>query len=200
MWPLVAEKLKQYLPKILSYLAVLVVGIAIGWGMKPDQVRVEEKIRVEQVEKQVVVVKEQVRVEIVKVRDSQVLDKTHTETTETKSPDGTVVTKTIEDKNVDSVVHDRENTTEVKVVEVTKEVVVVKTETVEKISKPVLPDWRVGVLVGIQPVILPTPGIPGYVYGAEIERRIVGPFSLGLFGTLDGHQQATVGAKVGFEF
>jgi len=200
MWLIWFEKLKPYLLKIVSYAAVAAIGIGVGWRLKPAAVEVHEKLKVVEVEKQVVVVREQVRVEVVRVKDSQVVDKTHTETTETKSVDGTVVKKVVEDKNIDSVVHDRETATEVKVVEVEKQVVVVQKETVEKVVKPALPNWRTSALLGIQPQILPTPGVSGYVYGTEVERRVAGPIWLGVWGTMSDKQQATVGIKGTWEF
>jgi hypothetical protein len=106
----IPDSVKTFAVRSLPYLATAVVGVGIGWGIKPDQVRVEEKVRVETVEKQVVVTHETVRVEVVKVKDSQVVERFHREKTETKSPDGTIVKKETEDRNVDTIVKEKENT------------------------------------------------------------------------------------------
>lgn len=185
----------ELLQKSLPYIAVLVLGVgggaALGWGLKPDVVRVEEKIKTVEVEKQVVVVQEQVRVEIVKVKDSQVVERWRRE--KTQSPDGTI--REVEEKNIDTVVKEKENTTEVKIVEVTKEVVVEKL--VDRVIKidPVLANWHIGVTGGTQ-LLVPVP-----VFGVEVERRIAGPFWLGLYGNMNTQlNSGQVGAKVAIEF
>ena len=45
--------------KIVSYVLVLVVGVALGWGTKPDVI--QEKVQIVQVEKQIVVEKEVIK-------------------------------------------------------------------------------------------------------------------------------------------
>lgn len=195
----VTDKLKEYAPKVLPYIAVLLIGCAIGWGLKPTQVETKETVKVVEVEKQVVVQHESVRVEVVKVKDTQVVERWHREKTEVKSPDGTVTIKDVEDRNIDSVVKEQQNNTEVKVVTVEKQVVVEKEVEKIKTVTPVLAQWHVGVLAGIKPQFLPTLGV-SYAIGGEVERRIAGPVFLGVWGmgTTDGTGMG--GLKAGIEF
>jgi hypothetical protein len=66
----------------------------------------------------------------------------------------------------------------------------VKTRQEEKttvaISTPMLPDWRVAVLAGasLRPPVLPVAG--PLVLGMEVDRRILGPFWLGLWANTGG--------------
>jgi len=196
----IPDSVKTFVVRSLPYLATAVVGAGVGWGIKPDQVRVEEKVRVETMEKQVVVTHETVRVEVVKVKDSQVVERWHREKTETKSPDGTVVKKETEDRNIDTIVKEKENNTQVQVVEVEKKVYVDREVTHEKIVTPVLANWHVSALVGA-PVRLPLPNLStDLVLGVEAERRVMGPFWGGLWttGNLNGGFQG--GVKLGVQF
>lgn len=191
---------KETLKKVLPFLAVAVLclggGAALGWGLKPDVVKVEEKLKVVEVEKQVVVEKEKVVVQVVKVKDTQVVERWHRE--KTTSPDGTV--KEVEDKNIDSVVKEKENSTEVKVVEVEKQVVVEKQ--VDRVIKidPVLAQWRVGVSGGAQFLTAQLPA-PVVVLGVDAERRIAGPIWVGLAGSVNAQVSAfDIRARVAIEF
>lgn len=193
-------KLLEFLKKSWPFLAVLVIGIGIGWYVKPDVVRVEEKLKTVEVEKQVVVTQEKVRVEVVKIKDSSVAEKYHREKTEEKRPDGTVLTKETEDRNVDTVVKEKENQIEVKVVEVEKQVVVTQEVIKEKLVEPVLAQWHLGVLAGVQPQFNPL-AVGPFTFGIEAEHRFIGPIFLGIWGTTNTtFQNMQVGAKVGFEF
>lgn len=198
------EIFKTYGPKLVPPLVCLVVGLAGGWFLKPDVVRVEEKIKVQEVVKEVVVVQEKVRVEVVKVKDTQVVERWHREKTSEAKPDGTVVTREVEDRNIDSIVKEKENSTQVKIVEVVKEVVVEKRVDVLVKTEPVLKDWRAGVLVGVAPKFETLFDSP--MVGLEVERRIAGPLFVGLWGMAGSPtsklevQNAAVGLKLGLEF
>jgi hypothetical protein len=194
------EIAKKYWLHLVLLVAGLAGGIAIGWGFKPDVVKVEEKTQVVEVEKQVVVVQEKVRVEVVKVKDTQVVERWHREKTDETKPDGTRIVKEIEDRNVDSIVKEKENSTEVKVVEVEKQVVVEKEVVKEKVVTPMLAQWHVGALVGLTPQFLPTVGVQNWVIGAEVERRIVGPVFGGVWGAGTTTGQGMGGLKLGVEF
>ena len=172
-------KLLEILKKGWPYLAILVVGVGIGWYVKPDQVRVEEKTKIVEVVKEVVVTQEKVRVEVVHVKDTTVVERWHREKTEEKKPDGTVITKEVEDRNIDTLVKEKENSETVKVVEVVKEVVVNLDVVVEKVIEPVLHQWAVGLLVGVAPRF-DNPASTPIMLGVSAERRILGPFLLGL--------------------
>lgn len=191
---------------VLIGLGIFGVGMVVGSFVKPDTVKVEERIKVVEVVKEVVVEHETVRVEIVRVKDTQVVERWHREKTETKSPDGTVITKEIEDKNIDTLVKEKENSTELKVVEVIKEVVVTKEIEKEKIVTPVLAQWHLGVLVGVAPRF-DVPSETPLLLGLEAERRLAGPVWLGAWVSggsplVGGFKltNASVGLKVAIEF
>jgi hypothetical protein len=151
------------------YLVVAIVfglgGAAGSWALKPEKVKVEEKLKVVEVEKQVVVIQERVRTEVIKVKDTQVVERYRKEVTQ--SPDGTV--HSVEERNIDSVVKEKENTVQVKVVEVEKQVVVNRDVIKEVKIDPVLPDWYVGAMGGVA-LLTPSP-----VAGIQVQRRIAGP-------------------------
>jgi len=198
MW----EKIKSFLPQLGIMLGVLLVGIVIGWFVKPTQI--EEKIRTVEVEKQVVVVHEQVRVEVVHVKDTQVVERWHREKTEETKPDGTKIAKEVEDRNIDSIVKEKENSTQVQVVTVEKQVVVEKEKIVER--KPILPNWHVGALVGVAPRF-DSPTETPVLVGLEVERRVIGPFFAGAWvmggsPVIGGFKvtNASFGLKLGMDF
>lgn len=210
---MLSEALKRYWPYVLATVTVLLVGIGIGWSVKPDVVKVEEREKI--VEKQVTTEAqkelmsafESLRVEMEKVRETQVVEKYHREELETRLADGTYTKKVTVDKNIDSHTKESERVVEVKVVEVEKRVEVVRTEYLdrvvekEKVVTPILAQWHVGVLAGVKPNLNPlTHG--GLQLGIEVERRIVGPVFLGVQvgaspTNFDGVQFL---GKVGFEF
>jgi hypothetical protein len=113
----------------------------------------------------------------------------HVETTTTKAPDGTTTTKTTDDTDTNTGTNETTNT----------DSTVTRTETkyVDRIverEKKVLqqPDWRAYVGAG---VAIPTflgqqqigvPGLQGFVIQAGVDRRIIGPFWMGLFGNTQG--------------
>ena len=140
-----------------------------------------------------------------KVKDTQVVERWHREKTEETKPDGTKIAKEVEDKNIDTIIHDKENNTEVKVVEVVKQVVVEKEKIVEKIITPTLTNWRVGALVGVQPSIIPL-GIQPMSFGVEVDRRLAGPFFIGGWAMADvdvatpNFKGLKAGLKISLEF
>ena len=200
------EILKKYGPITLALIVVLCAGVAIGWEMKPDQVKIEEKLKVVEVEKQVLVVQEKVKVEIVKVKDTQIVERYHREKVEEKKPDGTVTVREVEDRNIDSHVKEKENTVEVKVVEVEKKVYIEKEKEVIKKIDPVLSQWHVGLIAGASLDTGEFPNSTNVIAGAEVERRIIGPFWAGIWisgesPTSQFHlQEVNVGLKLAAEF
>lgn len=68
----------------------------------------------------------------------------------------------------------------------------VQTSHVETSSKP---DWRIGALIGANVNGLLTNPTGSLVYGAQVERRIVGPFSVGLWGLSSGQGGASVSVE-----
>jgi hypothetical protein len=183
--------LKDKWPYLVVFVVALLGGSALGWGLKPDVVRIEEHLKTVEVEKQVVVVQEKVRVEIVKVKDTQVVERFRRE--KTVSPDGTM--HEVEERNIEAVVKETENNVRVEVVKVDKEVVVERQ--VDRIIKvePVLPNWHIGVLGGTE-LLTPVP-----VFGIAAERRIAGPFWGGVWGDVNTQfNRGQVGLKVSIEF
>ena len=61
-------------------------------------------------------------------------------------------------------------------------------------------NWHMGVMGGITPQFLPSPQVQAWAVGGEVERRIVGPFWLGLWGMGNTIGQGSGGLKVGVEF
>ena len=105
------------------------------------------------------------------------VERWHREKTEEKKPDGTVTTREVEDRNIDSHVKEHETNTEVKIVEVEKQVVVTVDRVVEKKIEPVLPNWGVGVLVGTSPRF-DSPAETPLLLGVSVDRRVLGPIFL----------------------
>lgn len=204
---------KSIILKVLPFLAIAGVGVLVGWYVKPTAVKVEEKEKV--VEKQVTTeaIKElmksfeSLRVEMQRVRETQITEKYHREELEAWLADGSHTKKVTVDKNIDSHTKETETKVEVKVVEVEKKVETVKTVYVDKIIEkekkvtPVLAQWHVGLLAGIKPTFIPLEA-GALQLGGEVERRIAGPFFLGLQVSaspvkFDGVQFM---GKLGFEF
>lgn len=180
-------------------IVLFVAGVAAGWYAKPDVVKTEVKVQVVEVMKEVVVVQEKVRVEVVRVKDTQVVERWRREKTETQSPDGTVTKNEVEEKNIETVVKEKENTVEVKVVQVEKEVVVEREKIIEKRVDVALAQWHLGVMGGATPQFLPTPGLNSWSLGGHVERRIVGPLFLGVWGMGSNTGLGTVGISVAGE-
>ena len=113
----------------------------------------------------------------------------HKETTTTKAKDGTVVTRVVEDDHTDTSTKKDEDKIQIKYVDRVIEKEVIKTVEKEKIVTTAKPQWRAGAMVGIDFVTVlgghaqPLPQLGPVVIGIEAERRIAGPFSLGVWGT-----------------
>lgn len=190
--PEVKEKAKKFLPFVIVAVVFLLAGAGLGWGLKPDVVKIEEKEKIVTVEKVVDRVVEKV-VEV-KVKDTQYVERWHT--VKVTAPDGTV-TETA-DKSKDAVIKEADNT--VKTVEVIKTVEVEKVVTREIKIDPVLAQWRVGVSGGAQFLTAQFPA-PVVVLGVEGERRIAGPIWLGVVGSVNAQLSAfDIRAKVAIEF
>ncbi len=174
---------------VLLAVALFGGGMATGRYMLPPQTIVTEKIH--EVTKIQVVEKIKTEIQIVKVHDAQTQQKIHRTVVESKKPDGEATKTTTEDINVDSVVHDNTHDTEIKYVD---RVVEKWQERIVEKEKRVLsqPDWSVYAGVGVDiPYYLGQgqhgiPGLQGFVVQAGIDRRILGPFWLGIFGNTEG--------------
>lgn len=186
MWTWFLDKLKAHWPMIVLVLVCVGGGIAIGWGLKPDVVKIEEKL----VEKEVVVKDGRIdelltqlatlNRDYQEMKNSQTNERYHKEILETVNADGSKTVKTTIDKNVNTVVQETKKEVEIKVVEVEKKVVEIQTVTVtkdvvvEKVTTPVLAQWSVGLMVGVAPRF-DNPSTTPIMVGVEAERRLVGP-------------------------
>lgn len=172
-----------YLKKALPYLVVLAIGVAIGWEMKPDQYKVEEKI----VEKDKIVEK----MVVDEVRTQQEIAKRTAELeanyrkrvaklTITK-PDGTKIEKetTVVEENTKVKEEETKKTDTVDTKkEVVEKIVYRDVETV-KVVTPVEPQWMVGLAVGFAPRFDNLGNSP-LMLQVQARRHILGPFWLGL--------------------
>lgn len=195
----IKEFFAQHRNKILTgaaFLAMLVLAYATGRYLQPANVVEKEKVvtRVEIQEKIVEkVVEKKVYVEV----EAKVV---HKETTTVKGKDGTETTKTVEDTKSDTHKNGEDTKTADKVVERVVEKVVIKE--VEKIVTAAKPNWRLGPMVGVDlrtalggpPQLIPQLG--PMVIGVQVERRVLGPISLGVYGQTSG----VVGASLTVEF
>jgi len=176
------------------WVTLLVVGMfgggyATGRYLAPPNTIVTEKIK--EVEKVVLVEKLKTEVQVVKVYIKDQTEKIHRVVVEGIDPPGCKSKTTTEDINIDSVVRENTNSTEIKYVDRVVEKYIDRI--VEK-EKQVLKtaDWRVAGGVGVSiPYFLgqASPGVPGLngaVIQLELDRRVIGPFYLGLFGNTQG--------------
>lgn len=194
------EKHKNWLPKTLGCLALVALGYGFGRYAQPAKVVTTEKVVT--VEKQVVVTQIKTEVQIAKVYLKNSDEKIHRVTTETKKPDGSDVKTVSEDINIDSVVHENNTQTEIKYVDKIVEKEVVKTVDKEKLVYRDSANWRLGANVGYSiPHLLDNAGVGvaglnGLVLGAQVDRKVLGPIYLGVF----GNTQGTVGLAVSAGF
>jgi len=170
------EFLKKYW-KYLAMMALLLIGLFVGRYSAPKpSVQIQEKV-VTQVQK--VVDEQMVQAEVDKrVAEFQKNFKTHTVTVVVTKPNGTKLQKTTTD--VQDI--EKSKTQEQKVVTQ----VVTKTEYVDRIVEKQVdvkvesprPDWLLGVQVGGN--VSGITSLPDLHVAAEVDRRIFGPFYLGL--------------------
>lgn len=206
------EDLKSRIKHIAvgALVALILVGggFAAGRYAAPDRVVVTEKVRVVEVEKQVVVTQVKTEIERVYIKDEK--KATHTEETDVKHPDGTVEHKKTTDENAETVVHQQE----VKFVDRWNERIVEKKVEVfkdrEKLIERSRPAWEIGAMGGVDLPsvfgareskgfsILPNIGSTNIVpvFGLDLQRRVVGPIKAGIWGLSSG----AAGIKVSIEF
>lgn len=174
---------------IVAALVLFGGGAAVGRFALPAQVVVTEKVKEVIKDKIVEVVKTEVKV--VRVKDTQQQQKIHRTVVEGIDPPGCRSKTTTEDINIDTVVHDNTNTTKVQLVD--RVIEKWQDRIVEK-EKRVLaqPNWSLYAGVGISvPYFLGqgqvgVPGMNGAVVQVGLDRRVVGPFWLGVFGNTEG--------------
>jgi hypothetical protein len=175
-------------PWTFRALAVLLVFAAgFGTAIVSRPAKVEEKV-VTKVDVQTKVeYKDRIVTQKVYVQADKV--KKHVETTTTKAVDGTVTTKTTTDESVDEDRKLNASKDEQKQQAVTQ--VVHEVEYRDKIVTS-QPGWdaRVGLGVAIPQLLggpeVGVPGLRGFVVEAGVDRRLAGPFWLGLWGNTQG--------------
>jgi len=205
-WTKVKPHLAQWAPTLIA------VGILVVAFNRQGPERVVERY------KEVEVTKTDTRIDEL-LKQVETLNKQLTEvrTTQTKEsyrkwelaetkPDGTSRVEKTEERNIDSHTKEEKVLTEVKVVEVEKQVVAIQTVTVEKItetekiveSSP--RNWRVSPMVGVGFDVKPGPTFNGVVYGAAAEGRIFKNVWVGVWGVGNSQVGGIVGAQVSIEF
>ena len=180
---------RHWLTIVLVAVLVFAGGYGTGRYISPPNTVVTEKVH--EVTQTQVVTKTEVQVQKVYVHDKQVDEKVHRVIAETTKPDGEKTKTTTEDIGIDSVVHDNTNTNTVQYVDRVVEKQVMVDRLVEKKTLAVN-DWRIAAGAGVAiPYFLGqgSPGIPGLqgaVLSLEADRRILGPFWLGVSGNTQG--------------
>jgi hypothetical protein len=162
----------------LSGLALAAVGFTFGRYATPDKVVEIERVKTVTVEKEDIRAKERIaaltaEIETLKLR-------THRERTTVERPDGTRETREVETVDVDRTTDTRETVEVIREVEKVRTVYVDREVLKEKRIESHRPDWRIGAMG-----VLDVPTLK-YGAGAIVERRILGPISLGLWGVSTG--------------
>lgn len=182
----VIEFVKKHWKVALVVGGVLLLLIGYGAGAMKQPRVVEKEVIKTQVQDHIVYKDRVVEKKVYVAEEQKHVRET---TTTTKKPDGTVVTQTTTDTDVDNKKHvDTDKTedqqkTEDKVITQ----VVEKTKLVDKELT-----WRLGAGVGysfpytLGQGTLGIPGLNGWVVQASIERRIIGPVWMGLWGNTQG--------------
>lgn len=176
-------------------LAVIVVVVACATafyaGRTSAPVTVEEKIvdRVVEVEK----IRWETRTKLVLVKDTERARDTKIVIVE--SPDGSKRTEIHETERES--IKERTDLNQKEVVY--QDRIVFQDRTVEKLVEADRPNWRIGVLAGVDASMVdfrnPVADQPWKV-GAEVQRRIIGPVQGGVWGFTDG----SVGLSLSWEF
>lgn len=187
---------KRKLLYVVGAIALFCGGVATGRFGTPAKV-VEKIVYQDKVVEKVVY---QDKIVIQKVYVEKKATKKRTETTTTEKPNGEKETKTVTEEQEDTDTKTDEKSTQEKIVYVDRVIqkLVEKTKLVE--AKKL--DWHISAGIGYAiPTVLGqqqigTPGLQGVVVNAEIDRRIVGPFYIGLW----GNTQGTVGLSLSGSF
>lgn len=168
---------------VAGAIALLALGGGFLWGRYTAPTRTVEKTQV--VEKRIEDTESKVKVrELLAQLETM---KRHTRREETVLPDGTrtIVTDTHVDRTRDTrsdvatQTEEKRHTEAVRTVEVIREV------------ERARPDWRAG-------AVLLFDGAP--LYGAQVQRRILGPVSLGALGATDTRGRWLAGASLSVEW
>lgn len=190
MTAVAAGLLKKHWKKLLL-VGALVAAFVAGATLNPQPGKVVTVEKIVYVEKKVTDTKV---VEVDKTKTDIKINK-HVEKTKVTAPDGTITEKEVSDTQAGKTVYvDR-------VVEkVVKEQVIVEKVVEKEVRVDNLKRFRVGLLVGVQPQILPVPNINSYVVGGTAEIRVVGPVWAGVWGAGTTQGMGMGGIKVAVDF
>lgn len=189
------NKYRKWLLPVLGVL-IFIGGMFAGQRAMPEKVVFKEI----EIEKEVVKVVVQEVVVEKKVYIQAKKEKTRKETTTTKTPDGTETTKTVEETQTDTDTQENQEKVTEKVVY--QEKIVEKLVEKEKLVMAKVANWNISGGIGVS---IPTflgkeamgvPGLNGAVIQLEVDRRVIGPFSMGVF----GNTQGTVGLTLSGQF
>lgn len=190
---------KKYLMFVAGGLGLLLVGY--GWGRYATPAKVVTKTEVQVVQTEHVVEKVVTEIKVVKVDNTQ--KSSHHAVYDVSHPDGTKEHHETTDENVSQVIQTQAD----KLIDVVHE-----KETIKYVDKEVVktveakkPDWRLGALAGFSiPETFGSqkegyrllPSLGAVQLGVDLDRRILGPISVGVWGLSSG----SVGVKVGLEW
>jgi hypothetical protein len=180
----------------IGLLLLSAFSFGLGRLMASERIEYREKVKVLTVEKEKVVFREKALE--TKTLDREKSGKTTRKTTEIERPDGT------KEKTTEEVTEEKEAEKQVqvryvdRVVEKQVEVVKEVEKEVEKIVEKPLPDWRLSPMVGLNVPGVIDAGLSDrqLVLGVEIQRRLIGPLSGGIWGLSNG----AVGLSLSLEF
>ena len=187
---------KQVLAVLVMFAGICLAAF-VAWRASVKQL--PERVVTQEVQVEVEKIVYQDRIVEKVVYQQAVKAKTRKTRVVVTAPDGTKTDTTLVDNTTDTDTKiDQEKTKEVKVF---VDRVVEREVRVE--VKANQPDWRVSALVGANAPLYPGllsgdqfDPLKHITYGVHVERRILGPFSLGRFGLTTGQ----VGVSAGLEF
>lgn len=183
--------MRRYTLIALVTCALLGGAFAAGRYSAPTKVVVEERLRVQTVEKQVVVTQEKVRVEVIRVADERrnILRNEKT----IKLPDGTTVTER-QERDLTTVKETEKSDSQTdKKVDIRQEKKLEVTASSKKVTESQKPQWSLGVTADV-PLAL---DIRKPVLRVEASRRLVGPV-WGTIGVQPTNRMVGVGLRIDF--
>jgi hypothetical protein len=174
---------KHILALVVGSVSLLAIGYGVGRFTTPEKVVETEKLKVVEVEKQVVVTQKEVEVKIVRVVEEK-KDRITTTTIET-SKDGTSKTTITEKEKTDTHVAEGETSTGKESSSSTTEKA---KETVKEVVKVVenQPNWLIGAGVGTKLSITDLSSGLAPIGIVSVQRKIIGSLYGGAWGTTNG--------------
>ena len=200
-WIIIKSFVIKYKYVFIAIGVVAALGGAFLLGRGTAPIKTVEVTKTVEVEKKVVEVQTQVVEKKIYVK-AEAKD-IHEVTTEIKKPDGTVITKTEVDDKTKTTEDDQSSTQEASS-QLTEDDKEKSTETT-KIVDNRKPDWHLALRGGAGLQLNAAPRYPIFDVGLSAERRIVGPFWLGIYSDVQMSAKPVptsfiVGASVGLEF